>query len=176
MGGVFYCATNPVIGNELESLFDIAPRKKKTVLIAGGGIGGMQAALTASERGHTVILCEKTNKLGGVLRCEKNIPFKKHLEEYLDRQERLLSRSSAEIRLNTPVTPELARDLGPDVIIAAMGSRPVVPRVPGIDGGSVFGAEEVYYHPEKVGRSVAILGGGLVGLSWACTWPRQAAR
>ncbi len=164
MGGVFYCATNPVIGNELENMFDIPPRKTKTVLIAGGGIGGMQAALTASERGHRVILCEKTDKLGGVLRCEKNIPFKKHLEEYLDLQERLISRSSVEVRLGTAVTSKTAEEIGPDVIIAAMGSRPIRPPVPGIDGQNVFGAEEVYYDPDKVGRKVAILGGGLVGL------------
>ena len=164
MGGVFYCATNPVIGNELESMYDIPPRKTKTVLIAGGGIGGMQAALTASERGHKVILCEKTDQLGGVLHCEKNIPFKSKLEDYLKLQERLISRSSVEVHLNTPVTSETAQTFKPDVIIAAMGSRPVKPPVPGIDGKNVFGAEEVYYHPEKVGKNVVIMGGGLVGL------------
>jgi 2,4-dienoyl-CoA reductase-like NADH-dependent reductase (Old Yellow Enzyme family)/thioredoxin reductase len=164
MGGVFYCATNPVIGNELESLFDTPPRRKKTVLVAGGGIGGMQAALTAAERGHRVILCEKTDQLGGVLRCEKNIPFKSKLDDYLKLQERLIGRSSVEVRLNTPVTPESARGLEPDVIIAAMGSRPIVPKVPGINRQNVFGAEEVYYHPETVGKKVVIMGGGLVGL------------
>ncbi|SHI10162.1 2,4-dienoyl-CoA reductase [Sporobacter termitidis DSM 10068] len=164
MGGVFYCATNPVIGNELESMFDIPPRKKKTVLVAGGGIGGMQAALTASERGHKVILCEKSGRLGGVLRCEAHIPFKKHLEEYLDLQARLISRSTVEVRLNTEVTPESVAALKPDVVIAALGSRPVAPRIPGIDGDNVFGAEDVYDRPELVGKRAVILGGGLVGL------------
>jgi 2,4-dienoyl-CoA reductase-like NADH-dependent reductase (Old Yellow Enzyme family)/thioredoxin reductase len=164
MGGVFYCAVNPVIGNELECMYDIPIRKQKTVLIAGGGIGGMQAALTASERGHKVILCEKSDRLGGVLRCEKNIPFKKHLEEYLDLQARLISRSPVEVRLNTVVTPELAASIKPDVIIAALGSRPVKPPVPGIDGKDVFGAEDVYYNPALVGQKAVIMGGGLVGL------------
>jgi 2,4-dienoyl-CoA reductase-like NADH-dependent reductase (Old Yellow Enzyme family)/thioredoxin reductase len=164
MGGVFYCATNPVIGNELESMSDIPPRKKKTVLIAGGGIGGMQAALTASQRGHKVILCEKTARLGGVLRCEEKIPFKKHLEEYLDLQERLISRAPVEVHLNTAVTPELAERFKPDVIIAALGSRPIKPPVPGIDHKNVYGAEDVYMNPELVGKSAVILGGGLVGL------------
>jgi len=165
MGGVFYCATNPVIGNELEFLNDTAPpRIKKTVLIAGGGVGGMQAALTAAERGHRVILCEKTDRLGGVLRCEEKIPFKKHLEEYLDLQERLIKRSAVEVRLNTEVTPETAAAFRPDVIIAALGSRPVVPNIPGIDRPNVHGAEEVYNNPGLVGKSAVILGGGLVGL------------
>ena len=164
LGGVFTCATNPVIGSELEAMSDIPTRKKKTVLIAGGGIGGMQAALTAAERGHTVILCEKTDRLGGVLRCEKNIPFKQHLEEYLDLQARRVMRAPINVRLNTPVTPELAASFHPDVVIAALGSRPVVPRIPGIDRGNVYGAEDIYNNPALAGKRVVILGGGLVGL------------
>ena len=68
LGGIFYCSTNPEIGNELDCMFDVPPREKKTVLVAGGGIGGMQAALTLHQRGHRVILCEKGPRLGGVLR------------------------------------------------------------------------------------------------------------
>jgi 2,4-dienoyl-CoA reductase-like NADH-dependent reductase (Old Yellow Enzyme family) len=59
----FLCAVNPVIGNEYETKFDVPPKIKKKVLVAGGGVAGMQAALTAAERGHAVILCEKTGEL-----------------------------------------------------------------------------------------------------------------
>jgi pyruvate/2-oxoglutarate dehydrogenase complex dihydrolipoamide dehydrogenase (E3) component len=124
----------------------------------------MQAALTLAERGHNVILCEKAGRLGGVLRCEAKIPFKKKLEDYLNLQERRIYRSSIEVRLNTEVTPELARKLEPDVVIAALGSRPVKPPIKGIELPTVFGAEEIYYAPEKAAKSCAILGGGLVGL------------
>jgi 2,4-dienoyl-CoA reductase-like NADH-dependent reductase (Old Yellow Enzyme family)/thioredoxin reductase len=164
LGGIFYCSTNPEIGNELDCMFDVPPREKKTVLVAGGGIGGMQAALTLSQRGHRVILCEKGPRLGGVLRCEASIPFKKPLENYLDLQERRIGKSGIEVRLNTAVTPELAKALRPDVIIAAMGARPVKPPVKNIDAPNVVGAEEVYYDPEKAGHKCVILGGGLVGL------------
>ncbi len=164
LGGIFYCSTNPEIGNELDCMFDVPPREKKTVLVAGGGIGGMQAALTLSQRGHRVILCEKGPRLGGVLRCEASIPFKKPLENYLDLQERRIGKSDIEVRLNTAVTPDLAKALRPDVIIAAMGARPVKPPVKNIDAPNVVGAEEVYYDPEKAGHKCVILGGGLVGL------------
>ena len=164
LGGIFYCSTNPEIGNELDCMFDVPPREKKTVLVAGGGIGGMQAALTLHQRGHRVILCEKGPRLGGVLRCECNIPFKKPLENYLDLQERRIGKTDIEVRLNTAVTPELAKELRPDVIIAALGSRPVKPPVKNIDAPNVVGAEEVYYDPEKAGHKCVILGGGLVGL------------
>jgi 2,4-dienoyl-CoA reductase-like NADH-dependent reductase (Old Yellow Enzyme family)/thioredoxin reductase len=163
----FICAINPVIGQEFESKFEIPPAKKKKVLIAGGGIGGMQAALTASERGHEVILCEKSNRLGGALLCEDSVPFKKHLAEYLELQAKRVHNAAIDVRLNTPLTPELAESLDPDVIIAAMGARPVIPNIKGIDGPNVFGAEDIYYHPEKVGKNVVILGGGLVGAELA---------
>jgi pyruvate/2-oxoglutarate dehydrogenase complex dihydrolipoamide dehydrogenase (E3) component len=159
----FVCAINPVIGHEYENKFALPPAKKKKVLVAGGGIGGMQAALTAAERGHEVILCERTGKLGGALLCEDQVLFKKHLAEYIELQARNIGKTAIDIRLNTAVTPELAESLQPDVIIAALGARPVRPNIMGIDGASVFSAEEIYYHPEKAGMKVAILGGGLVG-------------
>ncbi len=164
LGGIFYCSVNPEIGNELDAMFDTPPRERKTVLVAGGGVGGMQAALTLRQRGHRVILCEKGSRLGGVLRCEANIPFKKPLENYLDLQEKRIGKTDIDVRLNTAVTPELARSLRPDVIVAAMGARPVKPPVKNIDAPNVLGAEEVYYDPEKAGGKCVILGGGLVGL------------
>ena len=127
----------------------------------------MEAALTCAGRGHEVILCEKSGKLGGVLRCEDNVPFKDHLREYLEQQAMFVSRENIDVRLNTPVTKELAREIAPDVIIVAVGSKPLVPDIPGIDGPNVIGAEELYVSPEKAGKRVVILGGGLVGTELA---------
>lgn len=164
ISGIFYCATNPEIGHEYESLFDTPPRKQKKVLIAGGGIGGMQAAITAAQRGHEVILCEKNGELGGALLCEKDVPFKKKLDDYIQLQKRRVGKENIDLRLNTAVTPELAEEIKPDVIIAAMGSRPVKPPVPGIDGENVMGAEFAYMNTDKVGQRAVIMGGGLVGV------------
>ena len=161
--GHIICALNPEISNEAEVKFERPPAKKKTVLVAGGGIGGMQAALSAAERGHKVILCEKSGQLGGVLRCEEQVPFKKHLHEYLERQARMISRLPIDVRLNTEVTPALAESIGPDAIVAALGSRPFIPGIKGIDGPNVLGAEELYISPQKAGERIVILGGGLVG-------------
>ena len=163
---VINCAINPEIGHEYElTNNEIAlPKVKKKVLVAGGGIAGMQAALEAAERGHEVILCEKTDALGGALRCEKLVPFKKNLDNYIELQKHLIEKNGKiDVRLNTAVTPELAKELAPDVILAALGARPIKPNIPGIDGPNVLGAEELYYDPEKAGKNVVILGGGLVG-------------
>jgi 2,4-dienoyl-CoA reductase-like NADH-dependent reductase (Old Yellow Enzyme family)/thioredoxin reductase len=167
---IFYCAVNPVIGHENEARYLPPAREVKKVLVVGGGVAGMQAALTAAQRGHSVILCEKGPQLGGVLLCEDQLPFKQKLKAYLEHQAHMLSKAAVDIRLNTTVTPEYARKLRPDVIIAALGARPVVPAIKGIkaaDGSlasNVLGAEEVYVHPEMAGQKLVILGGGLVGI------------
>ncbi|MDR0839463.1 MAG: FAD-dependent oxidoreductase [Oscillospiraceae bacterium] len=160
--GIFYCATNPVIGRERDALYAAPPRVRKKVLVAGGGVGGMQAALTAAQMGHEVILCEKSAKLGGALLCETNVPFKSKLEKYLSKQALLISRAPIDLRLNTAVTPELAEQINPDVIIAALGARPVTPRIPGVERAVM--AEDVYADPSIAGKTVCIMGGGLVGL------------
>lgn len=160
------CAINPEIGNEEECKYNNnPPAVLKKVLIAGGGMAGMQAALTCADRGHKVILCEKNDKLGGTLLCEEQVPFKEKLGQFIALQTKLIERNpNIEARLNTKVTPELAIEIAPDVIISAVGARPVKPKIPGIDGANVFGAEEIYRHPEKAGKKVIILGGGLVGM------------
>ena len=165
--GSHFCSINPTTTREREVLMAPPPLAKKTVLIAGGGIAGMQAAITAAERGHKVILCEKGPKLGGALLCEDKVPFKKHLAGYIARQVLVISRSAIDVRLNTEVTPEYAKALKPDVIIAALGARPVKPAIPGIDGKNVIGAEDAYINADSVGTNVVILGGGLVGLELA---------
>lgn len=161
----FCCAINPVIGRELENKFDTTKYQKRKVLVAGGGIGGMEAALEAAKRGHQVVLAEKTGRLGGALLCESEVSFKKNLDRYLSLQaKRVMEHPNIEVHLNTPATKEFAEKTAPDAIIAALGAHPVIPDfIPGYDKANVVGAEEVYYDLSKVGESAVILGGGLVG-------------
>ena len=164
--GQICCAINPKIGQELIVEVPVKVSRSKKVLVAGGGPGGMQAALTASEYGHKVILCEKTDRLGGALLCETKVPFKKRLAEYLEKQaDKCMKDANIEVRLNTAVTPELAEQIAPDAIIAAIGAEAVVPKIPGVE--RAVPAEEMYEHPEKAGERVVILGAGLVGTEMA---------
>ena len=160
----YRCAVNPEIGFEEDTRHALPETSAKTVLVVGGGVAGMQAALTAAERGHNVILAEKAGRLGGVLRCEEEVPFKRLLASYLDYQARMIARAPIDLRLNTVVTPEVAQEAGAGVIVAALGAHPVVPPIPGIDGPNVLSAERAYLEPERIGREVLIIGGGLAGI------------
>ena len=163
--GHICCAVNPEIGREHEAKIPPLPHENKNILIAGGGIGGMEAALEAAKLGHHVTLCEKNGELGGALRCERDVPFKANLDKYLNLQARLCNEHpNIDVKLNTEVTREFALDAKADVIIAAPGARPVKPPIPGIDGANGQCAEDVYTNTGLAGKKVAILGGGLVGL------------
>ncbi|MGI6217786.1 MAG: FAD-dependent oxidoreductase, partial [Coriobacteriales bacterium] len=162
-GEEYSCAINPQIGWSMEQKYPRVPADKKRVIVAGGGIAGMQAAITAKKRGHDVVLIEKTDTLGGVLKCEKDVPFKIHLDEYLNQQARYCKELGVDIRLNTDATPEFCESLEGDALIAALGAKEFVAPIPGIDGANVISAQKLYVEPDKAGKNIVILGGGLVG-------------
>ena len=163
--GQYCCAINPEIGREHE--YTTEPLKvihPKDVLVLGGVIAGMQAALTAAKRGHTVTLAEKSSQLGGVLLCEEKVPFKVHLHEYIENQIRRVKEAGIKVLLDTELTPQQAEEMKPDVIIAAIGSTAIIPPIPGVDHDNVIAAEYAYTHAEELTGKTVILGGGLVGI------------
>lgn len=165
--GTRRCAVNPVIGRELEGM-DVTPAyKSKKVLVAGAGVAGLKAAITAAQRGHKVILCEKSDKVGGILKSEQAIPFKHEMYELGLSFERQALDEGVEIRLGTVVTPEYVAAEKPDALILAVGSNPIVPPLPGIDGDNVVVVNDYYLEKDKVADSVVVLGGGLAGCECA---------
>lgn len=122
----------------------------------------MEAAITAVNCGHSVILCESTEKLGGLLRYARKVPFKKDTEEYLDYMIREVGRLPIDVRLNTRVTPELIEELAPDAVIAAIGGQAKVPAIPGA-AELAHPIMALYDDEVELGERVAIIGGGLTG-------------
>lgn len=161
------CTVNPLIGREIEGN-EVRPAVvKKKVLVAGGGPGGLYAAYTAARRGHQVILCEKEAELGGILKSEQALPFKHEMYELTGTYEKFARNAGVEIHLNTEVTPELAEKENADALIVAVGSTPLVPPIPGLDGENVVIVNDYYKQKEKVTDKVVVFGGGLAGCECA---------
>ena len=165
--GTRRCTVNPLIGRECEGTDVLPAARKKKVVVAGGGVGGMKAAITAAQRGHQVILLEKTGELGGILKSEQALPFKYEMYQLGLTFARQMEKEGVEVRLNTPATPELLEQLAPDALILAVGSSPIVPPLPGIDGDNVVVVNNYYLEKEKVADTVVVLGGGLAGCECA---------
>ena len=158
------CALNPETGRENEFARFAPPPEKQRVLVAGGGVGGMQAAIACARLGHSVVLCEKSGKLGGVLLCEENVPFKVHLSEYIETQKNMLQKLGVEIRLGCAVTPEFIEKTDPDAVIASLGAKPRFSGLECSEAGNAFRVEEAFKDPSLLGRSVVIIGAGMSGL------------
>lgn len=161
------CAVNPIIGREIEGIDILPVAEKKKVLVAGGGPGGLYAAYTAARRGHQVILCEKEEEVGGILRSEIAIPFKYEMYKLGETYKKLALKAGVEIRLNTEVNEEYVKKEKPDALIIAVGSRPYVPNIPGINGENVIIVNDYYKEKEKVKEKVIVLGGGIAGCECA---------
>ncbi len=170
------CTVNPLIGRELEGDTVYPAPEKKKVLVAGGGPGGLYAAYTAARRGHQVILCEKDGELGGILKSEQALPFKREMYELAGTYAALARKAGVEIRLNTTVTPELAEAEAPDALIIAVGSAPLVPPIPGLDGDNVVIVNNYYKEKDKVTDDVVVFGGGLAGCECAIHLGQEGKR
>ena len=165
--GTRRCAVNPMIGREIEGMEVTPAYKSKKVLVVGAGVAGLKAAITAAQRGHKVVLCEKSDKVGGILKSEQAIPFKYEMYQLGLSFEKQAIEEGVEIRLNILVTPEYVAAEKPDAVILAVGSTPIVPQLPGIDGDNVVVVNDYYIQKEKVQDSVVVLGGGLAGCECA---------
>ena len=173
------CAINPMAGrgtqfNQHEGL---APaRVRKRVMVAGGGPAGMQAAQTAIQRGHEVVLYEAGSELGGMLRIGCELPFKKDLKTYTEWMVRQTEKCGARIVKNTEVTADTVRSELPDCLIIAVGATPLIPDLPGISSKNVFWAGDVDIGKAQVGERVIVVGAGLTGMESAIALGAQGRK
>jgi pyruvate/2-oxoglutarate dehydrogenase complex dihydrolipoamide dehydrogenase (E3) component len=133
----------------------------------------MQTAITAAERGHEVILCEKKGVLGGGLNFAAAIPFKADLFALVGTFAIRMQKAGVTVRLDTEVTEALVAEEAPEVLVLAVGAAPIIPAIPGLDGAKVIKANDLSTAADRVAERVVIMGGGLVGCEAAVHLAQQ---
>ena len=164
------CAVNPAACREREWAL-LPALQKKTVLIVGGGVAGMEAARVCALRGHRPILCEKSSRLGGNLLPGGAPDFKEDDLALVRWYEHELSELAVEIRKNTSVDADYVRSCQADCVLITTGSLPVIFSLG--DDNKVFPAAQALLNEIETGENVVVIGGGLVGCETALWLAQQ---
>lgn len=160
------CLCNPRAGNEYKEKASGTDESKK-VLVVGGGPGGMSAALAAAERGHSVTLVERSERLGGQLYLAGAPPGREEFAQLAVDLAHQVGSSAVKVLLNNEADQALISKLKPDAVVLATGGRPSVPPIPGVEQTHVVQAWDVLSGKVEVGRNVVVIGGGAVGVEAA---------
>ena len=167
------CSVNPRHSNDyyLHRMVKKETASQKVAVI-GGGAAGMRAAVEAAQRGHSVTLYEKTDKLGGQLLHSDVYSFKWPMKRYKNWLIAQMDKLGVQVLMNTEPTPEEIAAAGYDVVFAATGTKPVMPKsIEGIvdeNGNALYNnCYDMFMKQPELGKHVVIVGGSETGLEAA---------
>jgi len=164
-GKHYYCSVNPLCFAEKDYALPPAACEKKSVLVVGGGPGGMEAAITAARRGFEVELWEKGNRLGGNLWAAGLPSFKGDVLKLISYLQTQIHRYGVKVRLMKEATADEIIAGNYDKVVLAVGSTSVTPPIPGIE--KAVASTDALLGNVKIGKKVVVVGGGLVGCETA---------
>ena len=130
--GAAFCIHNPSTGRELELPQEIdAASNRKNVVVIGGGPGGLEAARTLAEKGHSVTLHEANDSLGGQVNIAIRSPRRRDLQGIIDWRTQELKRLGVTVKLNSYVEASDITAAGFDAVVVATGGMPKTLEIPG---------------------------------------------
>lgn len=167
------CLCNPQAGHELDTeLVPVADPKK--VMVVGGGVAGMNAALAAAARGHEVTLYEQSMRLGGQLHLAGAPPGREEFRLLAGDLSQKVADAGITVVLNREVDGPLLQAEKPDQLIIATGGLPLTPPITGVDQDHVVQAWDILSGKKKAGQKVVVIGGGSVGVETALLLAEQS--
>ena len=167
----YTCTMNPMLGHEVEPEYHVTEAtEKKRVMIIGAGPAGMEAAITARRRGHTVTVFDKNDKIGGNLAAYagNDLARPADLQSVIDYYGVMAKKLGVEVRLNTEANAKFMRSVlhEYDACIIAAGARTDLESFRYMPGSELLiDALEVAHRRKQVGKRVVMLGGGAIGLT-----------
>lgn len=160
------CMRNPAVGREKEFAL-VKTDSPKKILVAGGGLAGLEAAITLKLRGHNPVLFEESDKLGGQFLLAGLAPRKKEMRDAALSRGIQAQKLGIDIRLNTKVNTDVLQEVSPDAIIVATGAEAIKLNLPGTELPHVTSSFDVLEGNILPEGKIVIIGGGLVGLEAA---------
>jgi 2,4-dienoyl-CoA reductase (NADPH2) len=155
------CLVNPRACH--ETTLTLSPtRTRKRVAVVGGGPAGLATAVAAAERGHDVTLFEASSALGGQFRLAMAIPGKEEFASTLRYFSRRLDVLGVDVRLDAAATVDDVSTY--DAVVVATGVVPREVTLAGSDLPQVLSYPEAITDPGRVGRRVAVVGAGGIGV------------
>jgi 2,4-dienoyl-CoA reductase-like NADH-dependent reductase (Old Yellow Enzyme family)/thioredoxin reductase len=156
------CATNPYTGKE-SSVKITSTSIGKHVMVVGAGPGGLEAAITAAKRGHSVTLYDGEDRIGGQLNVASVPPDRDEIKTLISYYENQVTQAGVNLKLGKRITWDDVKAVRPDVLVMATGSVPVSPPIEGDARTSIVQAVDVLGGRAAVSGKVVVVGGGLVG-------------
>ncbi len=165
-GNPLCCLVNAEAGLEEEREIHSASRPKK-VMVVGAGPAGLEAARVAAVAGHSVDLYEKAPRIGGQVLLAGTPPGRQEFLSFVDYYEAALPKAGVKLHTGEDVDVDAIRKAAPEALIVAEGAGPIIPKIPGVDLPFVITSWDFLSQESPLGKRVAVIGGGAVGLETA---------